>query len=107
MCIGRALNLDLRVCPQAAPAASENPGFCLLGIEVEKQCKTGQKFEGLRLKLKKTQILLVTIPKHLPQFLKNQRTILLKPKIFRLMLRIEIMIDLLDFPVGLKFLCHE
>ena len=36
-CVERGLVLDLRVCPQAAPAASGNLGFCPLGIEVEKQ----------------------------------------------------------------------
>ena len=58
-CVGRGLDLDFRVCPAApAPAAaSGNPGICLLGIEVEKPgfltawLITGQKFQGLGLKL--------------------------------------------------------
>ena len=55
-CIGEGSGWDLRVCP-AAPTASGNPGFCLLGIEVEKQgfrtawLITGQKFQGVGLKL--------------------------------------------------------
>ena len=38
-CVGRGLDLDLRVRPAAAPAtaASGNLGICPLGIEVEKQ----------------------------------------------------------------------
>ena len=39
-CVGRGLDLDLRVCPAAqapAPAASGNLGICPLGTEVEKQ----------------------------------------------------------------------
>ena len=52
--MGEGSHLDLRVCP----AASGNLGFCPLGIEVEKQgfrtawLITGQKFQGLGLKLK-------------------------------------------------------
>ena len=47
-CVGRGLDLDLRIRP--APAASGNPGFGPLGIEFEKQgfrtawLITGQKF---------------------------------------------------------------
>ena len=54
-CVGRGLDLDLRVRP--APAASGNLGFCPLGIEVEKHgfrtawLITGQKFQGVGLKL--------------------------------------------------------
>ena len=53
-CVERGLDLDLRVCP----AASGNLKFCPLGIEVEKQgfrtacLVTGQKFQGVGLKLK-------------------------------------------------------
>ena len=51
-CVGRGLDLDLRIRPAAAPAAaaSGNPGLGPLGIEVEKQgfrtawLITGQKF---------------------------------------------------------------
>ena len=35
-CVGKGLDLDLRIRP-APPAASGNPGFGPLGIEVEKQ----------------------------------------------------------------------
>ena len=55
-CIGRGLDLDLRVRP-AAPAASGNLGVGLLGIEVEKHgfrtawLITGQKFQGVGLRL--------------------------------------------------------
>ena len=58
-CVGRGLDLDLRVCPPAAaPAASGNPGFCPLGIKVKKHgfrtawLITRQKFQGVGLKLK-------------------------------------------------------
>ena len=53
-CVGRGLDLDLRVRPAAA---SGNLGICPLGIEVEKQgfrtawLITGQKFQGVGLKL--------------------------------------------------------
>ena len=57
--LGEGSGRDLRVCPAApAPAASGNLGFCLLGIEVEKQgfrtawLITGQEFQGVGLKLK-------------------------------------------------------
>ena len=53
-CVGRGLDLGLRIrpaaAPAAAPAASGNPGLGPLGIEVEKQgfrtawLITGQKF---------------------------------------------------------------
>ena len=57
-CVGRGLDLDLRIRPAAppAPAASGNPGFGPLGIEVEKQgfrtvrLITGQKFPWENLK---------------------------------------------------------
>ena len=54
-CVGRGLDLDLRVRP--VPAAAGNLGFYLLGIEVEKHgfptawLITGQKFQGVGLKL--------------------------------------------------------
>ena len=57
-CIGRGLDLDLRVLPQATQAAaSGNLEVCPLGIEVEKRVFqtlwliTGQKFQGVGLKL--------------------------------------------------------
>ena len=57
-CVGRGLDLDLRVRPApAAPAASGNLGFGPLGIEVEKHgfrtawLITGQKFQGVGLRL--------------------------------------------------------
>ena len=57
-CIGRGLDLDLRVRPQAAPAAASGDlGFCPPGVEVEKHgfrtawLITGQKFQGAGLKL--------------------------------------------------------
>ena len=48
-CVGKGLDLDLRIRP-AAPAASGNPGLGPLGIEIEEQgfrtawLITGQKF---------------------------------------------------------------
>ena len=54
--VGRGLDMDVRGCPQAAPAASGNLGFCSLGIEVEKHgfrtawLITGQKNRGVGLK---------------------------------------------------------
>ena len=56
-CVGRGLDLDLRIRPAApAPAASGNPGFGPLGIEVGKQgfrtawLITGRKFPWKNLK---------------------------------------------------------
>ena len=55
-CVGRGLDLDLRVRP--APAASGDQGICSLGIEVKKHgfrtawLITGQKFQGAGMKLK-------------------------------------------------------
>ena len=58
-CVGRGLDLDLRVRPApAVPAASGDVGFCPLGIEVERQgfrtarLMTGQTFRGVGLNLK-------------------------------------------------------
>ena len=57
-CVGRGLDLDLRVRPAPAlPAPSGNLGFGPLGSEVEKHgfrtawLITGQKFQGVGLKL--------------------------------------------------------
>ena len=58
-CVGRVLDLDLRVCPSSSPpAASGNLGVCPFGIEVEKQgfrtawFITWQNFQGVGLNLK-------------------------------------------------------
>ena len=61
-CVGKGLDLSLRVCPSSSPspppASSGNLGFCPLAIEVEKQGFrtaweiTSQKFQGVGLKLK-------------------------------------------------------
>ena len=51
-CVGRGLDLDLRVCP-LSPLTSVNLGFFPVGIEVEQQDFrtawdiTGQKFQGV------------------------------------------------------------
>ena len=36
-CVGRGLDLDLRVCPSSSPPSSGNLGCCPFGIEVKKQ----------------------------------------------------------------------
>ena len=74
-CVGRGLDLDLRVRPAAA--ASGNLGICPLGIEVEKQgfrtawLITGQTFQGDGLKLKAFILILRDISSRLCQ--KNVR----------------------------------
>ena len=56
-CVGRGLDLDLRICPSPSPA-SKNLGFSSFGIGLEQQGFrtawdiTGQKFQGVGLKLK-------------------------------------------------------
>ena len=70
-CIGRGLDLDLRV----GSAAPGDLGFCHLGIKVEKQSFqtaliTGQKFQGAGLKLK---AFILTVRDPFPMYAKKIR----------------------------------
>ena len=76
-CVGRGLDLDLRVRPAAPAPASGNLGICPLGIEVEKQGfrtawhTTGQIFQGVGLKL--TAFILTFRDPYSPLCKKNMR----------------------------------
>ena len=71
-CVGRGLDLDLRVCPSLSPP-SGNLGFPPFGIEVEKQGfqtawdMTGQKFRGVGVKLKEFILTFRDLASHLCQ----------------------------------------
>ena len=77
-CVGRALDLDLRVCPSSSPpAASGDLVFCPLGIEVEKLgfrtawLITGQKFQEAGLKLQAFILTFRDLSSHLCQIIKR------------------------------------
>ena len=75
-CVGRGLDLDLRVCPSSSPA-SGNLGCPLFGIDVGKQGFqtawdiTGQKFQGVGLRLKAFISTFWDLASHLCEIMSN------------------------------------